>query len=50
MNMDKVAFITGVTGQDGAHLAELLIQMGGKSWRIPQRIIKQDMEIGSSWH
>ena len=30
MNMDKVAFITGVTGQDGAHLAELLIRDGWK--------------------
>ena len=28
--MDKVAFITGVTGQDGAHLAELLIRDGWK--------------------
>ena len=28
--VDKVAFITGVTGQDGAHLAELLIRDGWK--------------------
>jgi GDPmannose 4,6-dehydratase len=26
--MDKIALITGVTGQDGAYLAELLLEKG----------------------
>ena len=26
--MGKVAFITGITGQDGAYLAELLLKKG----------------------
>ena len=27
-NLKKIAFITGVTGQDGSYLAELLLEKG----------------------
>ena len=30
MHKNKVAFITGITGQDGSYLAELLISKGYK--------------------
>ena len=30
--MTKVAFITGITGQDGSYLAELLLEKGYQVW------------------
>ena len=33
----KVAFITGITGQDGSYLAELLLEKGYKVWGIIRR-------------
>jgi len=33
----KVAFITGITGQDGSYLAELLLEKGYKVWGILRR-------------
>jgi GDPmannose 4,6-dehydratase len=35
--MTKVAFITGITGQDGSYLAELLLEKGYKVWGILRR-------------
>ena len=35
--MSKIAFITGVTGQDGSYLAELLIKKGYKVYGIVRR-------------
>ena len=35
--MSKIAFITGVTGQDGSYLAELLIEKGYKVYGIVRR-------------
>lgn len=35
--MTKVAFITGITGQDGSYLAELLIEKGYDVWGIIRR-------------
>lgn len=35
--MTKVAFITGITGQDGSYLAELLLAKGYKVWGIIRR-------------
>lgn len=35
--MTKVAFITGITGQDGSYLAELLLEKGYKVWGIIRR-------------
>lgn len=35
--MTKVAFITGITGQDGSYLAELLIEKDYKVWGIIRR-------------
>jgi GDPmannose 4,6-dehydratase len=35
--MTKIAFITGVTGQDGSYLAELLIEKGYKVYGIVRR-------------
>jgi GDPmannose 4,6-dehydratase len=35
--MTKVAFITGITGQDGSYLAELLLKKGYKVWGIIRR-------------
>ena len=32
--MTKVAFITGITGQDGSNLAELLLEKGYQVWGI----------------
>ena len=32
--MSKVAFITGITGQDGSYLAELLLEKGYYVWGI----------------
>jgi len=33
----KIAFITGITGQDGSYLAELLLEKGYKVWGILRR-------------
>jgi len=35
--MSKIAFITGITGQDGSYLAELLLEKGYKVWGIIRR-------------
>ena len=35
--MTKVAFITGITGQDGSYLAELLLEKGYHVWGIIRR-------------
>jgi GDPmannose 4,6-dehydratase len=55
--MSKIAFITGITGQDGAYLAELLLKKGYKVfggyrrtsspnfWRIEELNIKNDIEL-----
>ncbi len=55
--MSKTAFITGITGQDGAYLAELLLKKGYKVyggyrrtsspnfWRIEELNIKNDIEL-----
>jgi len=31
--MSKTAFVTGVTGQDGGYLVELLLDKGYQPWR-----------------
>ncbi|NBW58123.1 GDP-mannose 4,6-dehydratase [bacterium] len=55
--MSKVAFITGITGQDGAYLAKFLLEngykvVGGKRrtstdnyWRLERLGIKDDIEL-----
>jgi GDPmannose 4,6-dehydratase len=55
--MSKTAFITGITGQDGAYLAELLVQKGYKVfggyrrtsspnfWRIEELKVNNDIEL-----
>ena len=35
--MTKVAFITGITGQDGSYLSELLLEKGYDVWGIIRR-------------
>lgn len=35
--MEKRALITGVTGQDGAYLAELLLSKGYRVWGVKRR-------------
>jgi GDPmannose 4,6-dehydratase len=35
--MDKIAFITGITGQDGSYLAELLLEKGYKVYGLIRR-------------
>ena len=35
--MVKLAFITGITGQDGSYLAELLLEKGYKVYGIVRR-------------
>ncbi len=37
MNKNKVAFITGITGQDGSYLAELLLEKGYKVHGLKRR-------------
>ena len=37
LNMAKIALITGITGQDGAYLAELLLQKGYEVHGIKRR-------------
>jgi GDPmannose 4,6-dehydratase len=34
---DKVALITGITGQDGSYLSELLLEKGYKVWGVIRR-------------
>ena len=41
---ERVAFITGVTGQDGAYLAELLLGKGLKAG--PLEVVGSDMPLG----
>ena len=40
--MSKVALITGITGQDGSYLAELLLSKGYKVHGIVRRIALED--------
>jgi len=54
---NKTALITGITGQDGAYLAQLLLQKGyrviggerrsasGQLWRLKQLYIEKEIEI-----
>ena len=35
--MTKIAFITGITGQDGSYLSELLLEKGYKVYGIVRR-------------
>ena len=35
--MTKIAFITGITGQDGSYLAELLLEKEYQVWGIIRR-------------
>ena len=35
--MTKITFITGITGQDGSYMAELLIEKGYKIYGIVRR-------------
>ena len=40
--MNKVALITGITGQDGSYLAELLLSKGYKVHGIVRRVALED--------
>ena len=40
--MSKVAFITGITGQDGSYLAELLLEKGYTVHGIVRRVALED--------
>ena len=40
--MSKVALITGITGQDGSYLAELLLGKGYKVHGIVRRVALED--------
>ena len=40
--MSKVALITGITGQDGSYLAELLLSKGYKVHGIVRRVALKD--------
>ena len=40
--MSKVALITGITGQDGSYLAELLLKKGYKVHGIVRRVALED--------
>ena len=42
MNMSKVALITGITGQDGSYLAELLLDKGYEVHGIVRRVALED--------
>ena len=46
--MKKVALITGITGQDGSYLAELLLAKGYEVHGIIRRIALED-EIHRFW-
>ena len=43
----KVAFVTGVTGQDGAHLAHRLLEDG---WTVYGGFLEQNLAYGLSRH
>ena len=40
--MEKIALITGITGQDGSYLAELLLSKGYKVHGIIRRVALED--------
>jgi len=40
--MSKVALITGITGQDGSYLSELLLSKGYKVHGIVRRVALED--------
>jgi len=40
--MKKKAFITGITGQDGSYLAELLVKKGYEVWGLDRRCSERD--------
>ena len=40
----KKAFITGVTGQDGSYLAELLLEKGYKVYGLTRRTSTQNFD------
>ena len=40
--MSKIALITGITGQDGSYLAELLLSKGYKVHGIVRRVALED--------
>lgn len=42
--MEKKAFITGITGQDGSYLAELLLEKGYKVFGLSRRTSTQNFE------
>ena len=46
--MSKVALITGITGQDGSYLAELLLNKGYEVHGIVRRVALED-EIHRLW-
>ena len=46
--MSKVALITGITGQDGSYLAELLLSKGYKVHGIVRRVALED-ELHRLW-
>jgi GDPmannose 4,6-dehydratase len=35
--MSRIGFITGITGQDGSYLSELLLEKGYKVWGLIRR-------------
>jgi len=37
LNMNKTAFITGINGMDGSHLADLLLTRGYKVYGMERR-------------
>jgi GDPmannose 4,6-dehydratase len=41
---DKRALITGITGQDGSYLAELLLEKGYEVWGLVRRVALEDPE------
>jgi len=42
MSNKKKAFITGITGQDGSYLAELLVEKGYEVWGLDRRCSERD--------
>ncbi|MFZ5758379.1 MAG: GDP-mannose 4,6-dehydratase [Thermodesulfobacteriota bacterium] len=41
-NQNRSAFITGITGQDGSYLAELLLDKGYRVWGLVRRVAFED--------